>query len=58
MPTFRVVIVLGNDAMKTPENVANALREIAEAVAKTGVREGNVVDGNGNVVGTFKYAKR
>jgi hypothetical protein len=54
--TFTLTIDLGNDAMQTPQDVAEALRGIAEDLdERVGVfpeRRG-VRDGNGNTVGRY-----
>lgn len=59
---FTVAIHLGNDAMRTPPDVARALRKIAarlELEQPTGVHE-TIHDDNGNDVGRWKlgYADR
>lgn len=53
MGKFKVEIVTGDDAMQTPEDVAEALREVAAQVA-TAAKGGIVVDRNGNTVGRFR----
>lgn len=55
---FAVSIALGNDAMQTPQDVAKALREIAEKLDTTGPSRGPVIDRNGNTVGTFTLTGR
>jgi hypothetical protein len=49
---FTVKIYLGNDAMQTPEDVADALRRVAEQL-ENGTTEGSIRDINGNTVGSF-----
>lgn len=52
---FTLTIETGNDAMQTREDVARALREVAEAL--DGGREGGYVrDLNGNTVGSYELA--
>jgi hypothetical protein len=61
--TFTLKINLGNDAMQTPEDVAEALRNAAVKVAMQG---GNfdagdgagIRDENGNTVGSWKVTGR
>lgn len=52
MPIFTVEITLGNDAMLTAEDVAAALRTIANKL-ETGNHKGRVMDVNGNTVGSY-----
>jgi hypothetical protein len=54
---FKLKIVTGNDAMDTPEDVADALRAVARTIQT--VREiddlgGAIFDGNGNRVGNYE----
>jgi len=49
---FKLKIILGNEAMQTPEDVGNALEYIAMRL-KRGATDGNIKDANGNNVGTF-----
>jgi molybdopterin synthase catalytic subunit len=54
MDTFTLTIKLGNDAMQTPQDVAEALESAAERLM--GALEffhGKLHDENGNTVGTF-----
>lgn len=53
MGTFTLEIQLGNAAMQTPEDVALALRELAERLEGSGPTEGMVRDENGNTVGRW-----
>jgi hypothetical protein len=55
MDEFKVKITLGNAAMETAEDVARALRDVAEAL-EDGRTEGPIFDDNGNKVGTFKLS--
>lgn len=52
--TFHLEIELGNDAMRRPVDLADALHGIGQKVLK-GAREGSVRDANGNRVGTFHF---
>lgn len=54
MAEFKCTIELGNDAMQTPEAVADALEQVA-ARLRGGARSGTIVDDNGNKVGRFEY---
>ena len=49
---FQLTIDLGNDAMRTPDDIAGALRQVASTV-QGGTGSGKVWDVNGNNVGTF-----
>jgi len=56
--TFRLSLYLGNDAMRNPSDIANALREAAENIEEmTGLWDmsmsQNIKDKNGNVCGRF-----
>jgi DUF917 family protein len=54
MDTFTLTIELGNDAMQTPQDVADALEDVADRMM--GALEffhGKIMDENGNTVGTF-----
>lgn len=56
MPEFKLNIELGNAAMQTPQDVAAALRKVADKVDTFVPGEGcflPVVDLNGNSVGSF-----
>jgi hypothetical protein len=61
---FKLTIALGNNAMQTAEDVAGALRGLADHVAQIGeyvdfggYRDaGKVRDENGNAVGTWKLS--
>ena len=55
--TFSLKIKLGNEAMQTPEDVAAALRSVAQAVDRVGVSSGEygtIRDLNGNTVGSWR----
>ena len=57
---FHMVIVLGNDAMKTAEDVVDAVRSVTDSVAFTGLRIGDsgaIRDANGNVVGHWGFGE-
>lgn len=65
MDTFRLTIELGNDAMQTGGDVADALRKLADQVDtrrggqfNDGFAEGgNVRDDNGNTVGSWSVVE-
>lgn len=56
---FKLSIEMGNDAMQTPRELAEALRELAtrvESIEETETNAGaKVLDDNGNEVGTWEY---
>ncbi len=52
--TFNLTIDLGNDAMRTEANVAEAITNVREQLLK-GVHGAKVFDLNGNTVGSFEY---
>jgi hypothetical protein len=56
--TFRLEIKLGNDAMQTPGDVSNALRDAAIKLGSFGDWNGDdsgiIRDLNGNTVGTWE----
>jgi hypothetical protein len=54
---FRLKIRLGNAAMLDPQDVAEALVEVAEKLRNEGGGDGrgNVRDVNGNTVGEWSY---
>ena len=54
--TFMVSIQLGNDAMQSARDIADALRVVANRV-EDGVIHGKVMDVNGNWVGSFSSSK-
>lgn len=53
--TFRVYVILGNDAMQNAEHVAGALTKLASHLDHEGPKfmkgDGPVFDANGNTVG-------
>lgn len=55
---FELSIELGDDAMQTPDQVAVALRQVAERLTGRGDFEGDesgtIIDFNGNTVGTWE----
>ena len=53
--TFKLEIRLGNDAMQTHDDIANALEEVATKV-HNGCTHGYVRDINGNTVGDFSVS--
>jgi hypothetical protein len=50
---FALYIELGNDAMCSPDDIAEALEKVAKKV-RGGATDGRIVDVNGNVVGEFE----
>lgn len=50
---FEAKIDLGNEAMQTPENVADALENLAFALRRERLNSGIVRDANGQTVGSF-----
>lgn len=55
---FTLEIQLGNDAMKTPAHVADALAKVTKQVPHIIMLKGGTVkilDENGNSVGSWKY---
>ena len=50
--TLTITIDLGNDAMRTPEDIADAIEHVRRRVLE-GREYGTITDGNGNKVGTF-----
>lgn len=58
MPQFRLIIDLGNDAMKTGNDIAKALHNVGVSINSNYtpvVRgDGNIRDINGNVVGHYE----
>lgn len=52
MTTFEMRIELGNAAMQTPPELADAIEGVAERV-RDGVVEGKIRDLNGNTVGSW-----
>ena len=52
---FELHITMGNDAMQTGEDVAEALRRIADKL-EHGRIDGPVMDLNGNKVGTWELS--
>lgn len=56
---FRLSITLGNDAMRTPEDVGIALREVRARIGAhldyfDSDTSGTIRDANGNTVGTWE----
>lgn len=54
---FTLQIELGNEAMSTAADVADALARCAAMVGETGAWEGNIADGNGNTVGSYRLGE-
>lgn len=52
--TFKLTIRLGNDAMQTREDVAEALVRVAEKL-RAGLETTTIRDLNGNTVGEWSY---
>jgi hypothetical protein len=53
---LEVVIRLDNDLMRTKEDVAEALRRVAQRI-EAGSAEGGILDENGNSVGHFEFKR-
>lgn len=53
MESFDLHIDLGSDAMQTPQDVAQALRAVAERLDAGPETDGAIRDTNGNKVGYF-----
>lgn len=53
---FWLSIECGNDAMRTYEDIAEALRKVADRI-ENGTREGRIRDTNGNSVGGFEVVE-
>ena len=51
---FTLSIDMGNDAMRTPVDLANALADVAHKLENWGRDQGSVYDANGNKVGSFE----
>jgi len=51
---FKIEIKLGNDAMSTPENVADAMELIIYKL-RDGETSGTIMDANGNSVGKWEF---
>lgn len=54
--TFNLKIILGNDAMNSPDDIATALADVAARMER-GQENGTVMDLNGNTVGRFGFGK-
>ncbi len=52
MAKFTLEITLGNEAMQTPDDIAEALRRTASKV-QAGYGNGGILDLNGNSVGSY-----
>lgn len=52
---FALEINLGNDAMSTPQDVAEAIRRVADRVDGLGDLSGGIRDLNGNTVGRYGF---
>lgn len=57
MSQFILKIKLGNDAMSTPYDVADALRTVAEQL-ENGFTARRITDKNGNDVGQYKMTEK
>lgn len=51
---FGVLIHLGNEAMVSPNDVADALEQVQYRL-KHGITAGKILDVNGNTVGAFGF---
>ena len=57
MSKFTLSITLGNDAMRTPADIATALHRVARILETSdGETRGTIRDANGNTVGSWKGA--
>jgi hypothetical protein len=63
MATMKVTITTGNDAMTTPDDLARALKRLADTLRGSGetldevLTEGRILDDNGNVVGNWSITE-
>lgn len=57
---FNVEIIMGNAAMETAEQVADALEDISVRVRMAGItdKHGIIMDENGNRVGTWMFLEK
>ena len=53
--TFTLFIKLGNDAMRTPEDVAAALEIVTAQVREECCQQRGIYDLNGNRVGDWRF---
>ena len=53
MKKFKLEIKLGNDAMQTVSDIAEALKRVAVGNIHNGQNTGRIFDDNGNTVGTW-----
>lgn len=51
---FELKIVLGNDAMMSEDDLAQALHRIADRIGAGEAPDGKIMDRNGNAVGTYR----
>lgn len=54
MPAFTLKIEIGNDAMKTDEDIAGALEQLAANIRNDGLFDRHIRDINGNTVGYYE----
>ena len=52
---LRLTLDLGNDAMQTPEEIADALHTVADSVLTH--ERGVILDLNGNAVGVWRISR-
>jgi hypothetical protein len=52
--SFTLELELGNEAMQSPEDIADALRRVAQMIENSHGAEGSIMDNNGNTVGKFE----
>ena len=61
MPTFKLKIKLGNDAMNTSEHIVGALRDVSPADVRYAMlhpeHSDYIYDENGNCVGLYKIVE-
>jgi hypothetical protein len=58
MQAVKVTIELGNEAMQTRQDIADALREVAQQFLDDGRYTIPIMDRNGNKVGQFEVVKQ
>jgi hypothetical protein len=51
---FTLSLELGNDAMRSPDDIADALRRVAQMIENSQSGGGSIMDNNGNTVGKFE----
>lgn len=51
---FNLRILLGNDSMREPRHIADALRRVAQQIDNSHGAEGTIMDNDGNAIGKFE----